>query len=141
MFCLLAKICMRAKLAASLAVIGKKRPILASCHSPTEVHYPGSVGVSVSVHRSTGTGTEAPTGMCTVVCIATLVKSNAICGCSGQWHCAWLCLLVWLAAVHTTIPASLQATMHHRHHTFWDCPVACAVCQQLSQAFPPARPC
>jgi hypothetical protein len=34
--------------------------------SPTEVHYPNSVGVSVLVHRNTGTG--APTGLGTVVC-------------------------------------------------------------------------
>jgi hypothetical protein len=58
------------KLAASRAVIRsstcKKRSFFASCHSPTEVHYPDSVGVSVLVHRSTGTG--ALTGLGAVVC-------------------------------------------------------------------------
>jgi hypothetical protein len=31
--------------------------------------------------------------------------------------------------------------MQLRHHAFWDCPVACAVRQQLNQALPPGQPC
>jgi hypothetical protein len=67
---LIAQINMRAMLVAYCAVIStskcKKREFLANCHSTTEVHYPGSVGVSVLVHWSTGT--VASTGLGTVVC-------------------------------------------------------------------------
>jgi hypothetical protein len=44
---------------------------------------------------------------------------------------AYLC--GWLPPSH--------AAMQLRHHAFWICHVACAVCQQLNQALPPGRPC
>jgi hypothetical protein len=60
---------MRAKLAAYSAILGAKTfmklTFLVNCHTP-EVRYQGSVGASVLVHRSTGTG--AATGLGSMVC-------------------------------------------------------------------------
>jgi hypothetical protein len=54
---------------------------------------------------------------------------NGIPAANGQGighHTAYLC--GWLLpTMH--LP---QAAMQLYHHAFWDCPVACAVCQQLS---------